>query len=319
MLVKISKHIQNLAKKSEPIKRQFYPSEREKEWSKRASLDPLSEEKYKKVKGLIYKYPRRVLIELTLNCASFCRFCTRRRKVSDIKKGKLSLQDIKKMISYIHSQLEINEVIISGGDPLMAPKLLIFIMKALLKLTQIKIIRIHTRVPVSDPHFLTKELLNIFSEVSDQKTLYIGSHFEHPDEITPLTVKAVRSLRKTGAILLSQSVFLKGINDSYKVLKQLFTRLSELGVKPYYIFHCDLVRGVEHFIVPIEKEIKIMTKLRKKLSGIAFPFHAIDAPDGFGKIIVPLDFWKFEKGFFRDFHMKKIKMYPPLRQSDDNS
>ncbi len=310
MLTKISKHLQNLAKKSKAIKKQFYPSEKEKKSSLRASLDPLSEEKYKKTKGLIHKYPKRVLVELTLNCAAFCRFCTRRRDVSNIKKGILSPQNIKDIMDYIYSQSKINEVIISGGDPLTTPKLLIFFLQKLLESRQIKIIRIHTRVPVSNPSFVTKELLDIFSRVNTVKPLYIGIHFEHPDEITPVTIKTISSLRKTGAILFSQSVFLKGINDSYETLEKLFTKLSELGIRPYYIFHCDLVKGIEHFIVPIEKEIKIMTKLRKNLSGIAFPFHAIDAPKGFGKIIVPLKFWEFKKDYFRDFNMKKILMYP---------
>ncbi len=313
MLVKISKHLQHLAKHSKAVKKQFYPSKKENEHSSYSSLDPLSEEKYKPVKGLIHKYPKRVLVELTLNCAAFCRFCTRRRDVSNIKKGILSVHDIEKMMNYIHSKQNINEVIISGGDPLTVPKLLTYILDELLKSTQVKIIRIHTRVPVSNPSLVTEKLLNMFSKISKIKPLYIGIHFEHPDEITTPTVEVISALRKTGAILFSQSVFLKGINDSYKVLEKLFTNLSELGVRPYYIFHCDLVKGVEHFIVPIEKEIKIMTKLRKNLSGIAFPFHAIDVPGGVGKIIVPLNFWEFEKSVFRDFKMRKIYMYPPLK------
>lgn len=309
MLVKISKHLQKLAKKSKAIRKQFYPSPKEMEFSSCASLDPLLEEKHKKVKGLIHKYPKRVLIELTLNCASFCRFCTRRREVSDIKKGKLSLRDLQKMVDYVKSRPEINEVIFSGGDPLTVPKLLIVALRKFSKLPQIKILRAHTRVPISDPRLLTKEVLNTFSKINKRKPLYLSIHFEHPDEITLQTVRAIEALRKTGVILLSQSVFLKGINDSYKVLEKLFTRLSELGIRPYYIFHCDLVKGIEHFIVPIEKEIKIMTKLRKNLSGIAFPFHVVDTPNGSGKIPIPLDFWKFNKLSFQDFNRKKIRMY----------
>jgi len=309
MLVKISKHLQKLAQKSLAIKRQFFPSPKENEFSNNASLDPLLEEKYKKVKGLIHKYPKRALIELTLNCASFCRFCTRRREVSDIEKGRLSIQDIERMIDYVKSRPEINEVIFSGGDPLTVPNSLIYALKKFSKLNQIKIIRVHTRVPISDPRLLTREILDTFSKINKQKPIYLSIHFEHPDELTPETIKAINFLRKTGVILLSQSVFLKGINDSYKVLEELFTKLSELGVRPYYIFHCDLVRGIEHFIVPVKREIEIMTKLRKNLSGIAFPFHAIDAPQGSGKIPLPLNFWKFNKSSFKDFHNKRIKMY----------
>jgi len=309
MLVKISKHLQNLAEKSPAIRKQFFPSPKEKVFSPGVSLDPLLEEKHKKVKGLIHKYPKRVLIELTLNCASFCRFCTRRREVSDIKRGQLFPKDIKKIISYIRARPEINEAIFSGGDSLTVPKLLIKTLNQISKLPQIKIIRVHTRVPVSDPRLLTKEILNALSMAQKKKTLYLSIHFEHPDELTAKTIKAIKNLKKTGAILLSQSVFLKGINDSYKISEKLFTRLSELGVRPYYIFHCDLVKGIEHFIVPIKKEIEIMTKLRKNISGIAFPFHVVDAPNGSGKIPLPLNFWKFNSSSFSDFKNKKIRMY----------
>jgi len=309
MLVKISKHLQKLAQKSKAIRKQFYPSPEEEKYSRRAFIDPLLEDQCKTVKGLIHKYSTRVLIELSLNCASFCRFCTRRREVSDIEKGKLSKSDIEKMIDYVKSQPEINEIILSGGDPLTVAKLLIYSLNKFSKLKQIKILRVHTRVPVSDPRLLTKEILNALSMTQKKKTLYFSIHFEHPDELTPETIKAIKALRKTGVILLSQSVFLKGINDSYKVLAELFTRLSELGVRPYYIYHCDLVRGIEHFICPIKKEIEIMTKLRKNISGIAFPFHVVDTPNGSGKIPVPLNFWKIKSSSFSDFQNKKIKMY----------
>jgi lysine 2,3-aminomutase len=174
-------------------------------------------------------------------------------------------------------------------------------------LPQIKIIRLHTRVPVSNPQLIRKEVLKTFSQL--KQPLYLSIHFEHPDELTPQTIKAINNLRKTGAILISQSVFLKGINDSYKILEELFTKITELGIRPYYIYHCDPVRGIEHFIVPIKKEIEIMTKLRKNLSGIAFPTHVIDSPNGSGKIPVPMDFWKFNKKHFKDFKGKKIKIY----------
>lgn len=309
MLVKISEHLKKLAEHSSAVKKQFFPSSKEKVFSSRAFIDPLLEDTNKKVKGLVHKYPKRVLVELTMNCASYCRFCTRRRQVSDIEKGTVSLTDIKKMTEYIKTQPKINEIIFSGGDPLTVPHIQILALKEFSKLAQIKIIRIHTRLPVSNPKLLTKELLNSLSKINNKKTLYLSIHFEHPDELTSQTIRAIKSLKKTGAILLSQSVFLKGINDSYKTLETLFSRLSELGIRPYYIYHCDLVRGVEHFIVPIKKEISLMTKLRKNISGIAFPFHVVDTPNGAGKIPAPMNFWKFESSCFNDFKNKKIEMY----------
>lgn len=307
MLVKINEHLKKLAEKSEAVRKQFYPSEKEKEISPNAFADPLLEDKFSPIKGLCHKYPRRVLVELTLDCASFCRFCTRRRKVSDIEKGRTEKKDIEKMIEYVQSKPEINEVIFSGGDPLVVQNLLEYAIKRFSNLTRVKILRVHTRVPVSNPLLVTKKTLKIFSQIKKQ-AFYLSIHFEHPDELTPETVKAIKALRETGAILLSQSVFLKGINDSYEVLGELFTKLPELGVRPYYIYRCDLVRGAEHFIVPIEKEIEIMTKLRKNLSGIAFPTYVIDALQGSGKIPAPLNFWKFNCSSFVDFEDKEIKI-----------
>lgn len=308
MIVKISRHLRGLARTSKAIRKEFYPLKKEKIFSRRAFIDPLLEDKFTPIKGVCHKYRHRILVELTLNCASFCRFCTRRRKVGDIKKGKLNQKDVDAMLIYIKSKPEINEIIFSGGDPLMAQDLLIYALKKFTLLAQIKVIRLHTRVPVSDPKLLTKSVLNALTKIKNQ-ALYISLHFEHPDELTSETIRAIKKLRKTGTILLSQSVFLKGINDSYEILSALFTQLMELGVRPYYIYHCDLVKGIEHFIVSIAKEVKIMTRLRSNLSGLALPTHVIDTPNGYGKIPVPLDFWQFNKNHFKDFTGQKIKMY----------
>lgn len=308
LAVKISDHLQKLAKKSLAISRQFYFSKKELSSKKRSSFfflneDPLLEEKYEKTKGLIHKYRNRILILLTLACASYCRFCTRRRKVSEIKKGKITKADIKKMLAYCLKHPEIKEVIFSGGDPLVVPDLLIYALKVFSRLPQIKVIRIGTRAPVSQPSLITEKLLKTIKKI--KQPVYIGIHFEHPDELTPATVRACEKLRKAGAILFSQSVFLKGINDSFKVLYELFSRLIEIGVRPYYLYRCDPVVGIEHFRVPFEKEIKIATQLRKKLSGLAWPNYVIDAPFGHGKIPVPLNFWKFNKKTYKDFRGKK--------------
>ena len=167
------------------------------------------------------------------------------------------------------------------------------------KLAQIKVMRIHTRVPVSQPSLVDDQLLSVLKQL--KQPLYISVHFEHPDEITPATIKIIKRLRKAGAMILSQSVFLKGINDNFDTLKALFSRLPEIGVKPYYIFRCDPTQGVEHFIVPIQKEVEIMTQLKKELSGLACPTYVIDTPNGSGKIPVPLNFWQFDPHHFTDY------------------
>lgn len=305
---KISDHLKKLATTSSAIKKQFFISKWElhaKE-DKLSSSDPLLEDEYTKIRGLIYKYSGRVLILLTLSCASYCRFCTRRRCVSEIEKGILTKEDINRMADYIQKHQEIKEIILSGGDPLTIPKLLKYALKVFSALPQIKIIRIGTRAPVSNPKLVNDSLIRVIKKI--KQPVYIGIHFEHPDELTKETMEACEKLRKAGAILYSQSVFLKGVNDSYKVLYELFSRLIEIGVKPYYLYRCDPVKGIEHFRVPFEKEIKIATKLRKNLSGLAWPTYVIDTPNGSGKIPVPLEFWEFNKKEFRDFLGKRHKV-----------
>lgn len=305
---KISDHLKKLATTSSAIKKQFFISKWElhaKE-DKLSSSDPLLEDEYTKIRGLIYKYSGRVLILLTLSCASYCRFCTRRRCVSEIEKGILTKEDINRMADYIQKHQEIKEIILSGGDPLTVPELLKYSLKVFSALPQIKIIRIGTRAPVSNPKLVNDSLIKVIKKI--KQPVYIGIHFEHPDELTKETIEACEKLRKAGAILYSQSVFLKGVNDSYKVLYELFSRLIEIGVKPYYLYRCDPVKGIEHFRVPFEKEIKIATKLRKNLSGLAWPTYVIDTPNGSGKIPVPLEFWEFNKKEFKDFLGKKHRI-----------
>lgn len=306
-LVKITPHLRKIAKNSPAVKREFFPSEEENINSDKVFSDPLSEDKFIKVKGLVHKYENRVLIELTMECAAYCRFCTRKRIVGEIEKGKLNKEDVKNMLTYVKSCPQINEIIFSGGDPFMAQELLIYALKEFSKIKQIKILRIHTRVPVSAPNLIRRKLILAISKIKNQ-ALYLSIHFEHPDEFTKPTLKAIKELKKTEAILLCQSVFLKGVNDDYETLKTLFTRLTELGIRPYYLYRCDPVVGSEHFIVPFEKEIEIMTKLKKNLSGIACPQYVIDTPNGSGKVPVPLNFWKFDMESFTDYDNKKIEV-----------
>lgn len=304
-----SEHLKKYLSRSPVLQRQFLYSEEEEQNGTDCFLDPLGEDRHEAVKGLIHKYENRALVMLTLTCAAYCRFCTRKRIVSEIKKGKTSERDLQKMRGYLLTHPEIKELIFSGGDPLTAPKVLTEALKLLGGLEQIKIIRIGTRVPVSEPALVTQDLLDKLDKlVQLGKPVYVMIHFEHPDELTPETVRALGGLRKAGALLFSQSVFLKGVNDRAETLQELFSRLVELGVKPYYIYRCDPVVGAGHFRVPFEKEIEIMSLLRKKLSGLAYPTYVIDTPNGAGKIPVPLNFWEFEKDEYRDFSGEKHKV-----------
>lgn len=172
LVFSVSGHLKKLAKKSLAVHREFFPSEEEYKCTIASYEDPLLEDKFEKTKGLIHKYPSRVLILLTMSCAAYCRFCTRRRIVSDITGGLVTRSDIFNMVKYISSHPEINEVVISGGDPLTAPKILLFALNQFKKLPQIKIIRIHTRVPVSNPKLLTLEILKAIKSIKKTASVH---------------------------------------------------------------------------------------------------------------------------------------------------
>jgi len=261
--------------------------------------DPLMEEKFVKTKGLIYKYPKRVLIELNNICPIYCEFCTRKRKTFLEEKWQLTKKELENILIFLEKNKEIREVVISGGDPLMSPKELFFLLKKLEWLENIKIIRIHTRVPITAPKKIDD---NVFDFLNDfKKVIYLSIHCDSVQELNNDNAKILEKFRKTGVILYSQTVFLKGINDSAEKLEELFEKLLELGVRPYYIYRCDPIIGAEKFTVPLEKEKEIMTELRKRISGLACPTYVIDTPMGSGKIPVPLNFWKDKKSFL-DFN-----------------
>ncbi|OIO18241.1 hypothetical protein COT27_02975 [Candidatus Kuenenbacteria bacterium CG08_land_8_20_14_0_20_37_23] len=307
LTVKLSPYLEKLAKICPAVRRQFVPSRLEESDEELTVEDPLMEEEHTVVRGLVYKYGNRALVLLTMNCAAYCRFCTRRRKVSDIEKGVISNADLRQIIFYLKKHPQIKELILSGGDPLTVPDILKTALRQFSRLAQIKVLRIGTRLPVSNPALVNAKVLAALAEVKKQP-LYLMLHFEHPAELTRATLCAVKKLQTVATAMFSQSVFLKGVNDNAKILYELFSRLLETGIKPYYIYRCDYVAGAEHFIVPVDKEIKIMTELRSKLSGLAYPTYVIDACGGAGKIPVPLNFWQFDRSMYKDFKSKKIKV-----------
>lgn len=300
MLEKRSSHIEELSKRDPAIAKQFVATNMEMEHLPSEDSDPLLENAHEVTRGMIHKYSRRVLCLLTAECAAYCRFCTRRRMVSDIERGRIGEGDIERWVDYLNEHQEITEVIISGGDPLFVPaELFSYALKRLSAVPTITVLRIGTRIPVSAPDFVTDEKLRAIESV--RQPVYVGIHFEHPSELTEKTLEAITKLRRSGAILYSQTVFLSGVNDNYDTLYQLFSRLLEVGVRPYYIYRCDLVAGVGHFRVDFERERRIMTALRKNLSGLACPTYVIDTPRGSGKIPVPLEFWDIDESAYRDF------------------
>jgi len=301
MQQKTSEHIESLMVCEMAIRRQFEVSALELDDALMGNSDPLREKEHEVAPGMINKYGNRVLCLLTADCAAYCRFCTRRRLIN---KDRIDHTHIDAWVRYLSEHPEVREVIISGGDPFIADDdLFEYALDEISSLDTVKVIRIGTRAPVSDPTLVNCRKLDAIQRV--EQPVYVGIHFEHPAEITRPTICCVKGLIRAGAILYSQTVFLKGVNDDFETLKNLFTGLLEIGVRPYYIYRCDPIPGANHFRADFDKERRIMTELRRSLSGLAYPTYVIDAPDGSGKIPAPLDFWDADTSSYTDFKGKK--------------
>ena len=245
--------------------------------------DPLEEEADMPVPGLVHRYRDRALIMATTTCSMYCRHCTRKRVAGTIE-STLSVSQLNGITNYLEAHPEVKDVVISGGDPMTMPtSLLERIIMAVRRVGSVEIIRIGTRVPVVLPQRITNELAQMLAKYHP---LWINTHFNHPNEITPEAEAACARLANAGIPLGNQSVLLRGINDDPQTVEVLCRRLVQIRVRPYYLFQCDLVRGIEHFRTPISRGIEIMEYLRGRLSGLAIPTFVVDTPQGGGKIPV---------------------------------
>jgi len=245
--------------------------------------DPLHEEIDSPVPGLTHRYPDRVLLLVNNECAMYCRFCTRKRKVGDFKK-RITLEQIKKGIEYIKEHDEVRDVLLSGGEPfLLSDEKLEYIIKEIRAIKHVQIIRIGTRIPCVLPDRITPKLCDMLKKYHP---LYINVHFSHPSEITEESKKACGMLADAGIPLGSQSVLMKGINDDPEIMKELMQKLVQIRVRPYYIYQADLVKGTEHFRTKVEDGLKVIKALRGFTSGLCVPHYVIDSPGGGGKIPV---------------------------------
>jgi len=249
-----------------------------------AQENPFGEEKL--IPGLTHRYPDRVLMSVTSFCASYCRHCMRKRIFAGGERAR-SIPELIAMIDYVRKHEEVREVILSGGEPLSLPlRKLEFILKSLRKIPHVEVIRIGTRLPVMAPmRFFQKSLLELLERYAP---IWVATHFNHPNELTPYAQEAVDNLLRHGIPVFNQTVLLKGVNDDADTLARLFRGLIRMKVKPQYLFHCDPVKGALHFRTSVEKGISIMRSLRGRLSGYAIPTYAVDLPGGGGK--VPLDY-----------------------------
>jgi lysine 2,3-aminomutase len=266
----------------DPIVRQFVPSIHETEIAPEELADPIGDEARSPVKGIVHRYPDRVLLKPLHVCPVYCRFCFRREKVGPGGEA-LSAAELSAALAYIRDHAEIWEVILTGGDPLMlAPRRLGELLAALDTIRHVAVIRIHTRVPVVDPGRVSDELVAALKP--KRASLWFGIHCNHARELSTDARAALARLADAGFPLLGQSVLLAGVNDDVDTLEQLMRGLVTARVKPYYLHHPDLVRGTGHFRVSIERGQALMKALRGRLSGLAQPTYVLDVPGGHGKV-----------------------------------
>ena len=267
----------------DPIRKQAIPCIEELNYAPYEDADPLAEDEYSPCYGLTHRYPDRVLLLVTDQCAMYCRHCTRRRFSGQCDKN-VPLEHIKKGIEYIKQHKEIRDVLISGGDPLMLDDdTLEFIFSELSNIEHVEVIRFGTRTPIVCPQRITRELCDMLKKYHP---IWCNVHFNHSSEMTTEAMHACSMLIDAGIPLGNQSVLLAGVNDCVYVMNDLVRALVKARVRPYYIYNCDPSLGLEHFRTPISKGIEIMEALRGHTSGFAVPTFVVDAPGGGGKIPV---------------------------------
>ncbi len=263
-----------------PIRRQAIPTAAELGGDPGLG-DPLSEDEYEPVHGLVHKYPDRAILLVTMQCAMFCRHCTRRRLVGSADRT-MTPKQLEACLDYLRKHTEVRDVLVTGGDPLIGSDAwLENILRQLRAIKHIEVLRIGTRIPVTAPMRVTPELCDMLSRYHP---LWMNIHFNHPKEITPEVARACDLLTRAGIPLGSQTVLLRGINDNADTLKALYHGLAKIRVRPYYLYQCDTVRGTSHFWTPVEKAIELVSALRGWTSGFCVPTFVVDSR--LGKVLV---------------------------------
>lgn len=266
---------------SDPVFCMTVPQAREMWNSPSLRADPLDEDRDMPVPGLIHRYPDRALLIATTACAMYCRHCTRKR-IAGIRETRISGLRLKLSVEYLSKHPEIRDVIVSGGDPFtMSTSAIECVLSALRAVPTVEVIRFGTRTPVTLPARITDELVAMLRKYHP---VWVNTQFNHPNELTSEAAEACKRLVDAGIPVGNQSVLLKGINDDARIMEALLRGLIRIRVRPYYLFQCDPVSGVEHFRTPLSRGIELMEYLRGRLSGIAIPSFVVDMPQGGGKI-----------------------------------
>ncbi len=268
----------------DPIARQFIPSKRELTVLPEERRDPIGDDPHSPIKGITHRYPDRLLLKPVHVCAAYCRFCFRREKVGPGSES-LSREELARAFDYIRAHREVWEVILSGGDPLvLPPRKIAEIIEALGAIENVRVARVHTRVPVMDAARITREMTLALRH--PKLATYVVLHTNHVRELSAEAREACARIVDAGIPMLAQTVLLRGVNDDSGTLAELFRELVVLRVKPYYLHHGDLAVGTGHFRTTVAEGQTIVKELRRSLSGIAQPTYVLDIPGGFGKVPV---------------------------------
>ena len=294
-----------------PIRLQSVPTMGELQIAAADLEDPLAEERDMPVPGITHRYPDRVLFYTTHNCPVYCRHCTRKRKVSDPTSAAAKAQ-VEAGLAYIAKHPEIRDVVISGGDPLsLSDDRLDYILGRLRAIPHVEIFRLGTRNLVTLPQRVTEDFARMLRA---HHPVFVNTHFNHPRECTAEAFEAARRLADAGCVIGNQMVLLKGVNDDPATVKELNHKLLLMRIRPYYIYQCDLARGISHFRTPVEAGIRIIEHLRGHTSGLAVPQFVVDAPQGGGKIPVNPDYVVRHEGkrwVLRNYAGKEYEYFEP--------
>jgi lysine 2,3-aminomutase len=267
---------------NDPIALQFLPDPRELESRPEELADPIGDGAHSPVKGIVHRYPDRVLLKPVHVCPVYCRFCFRREMVGPVGLGALSPAELDAALGYVSSRPALFEVIVTGGDPFMlAPKRVAEIAARIGAIGHVRVMRWHSRVPLVDPGRVSPELIGALKRFG--RAVYVAVHANHPREFTPAGRAALAALADAGIPLVSQSVLLKGVNDDAATLEALMRAFLENRVKPYYLHHADLAPGTAHLRTSVARGRELMRALRGRVSGLAQPTYVLDIPGGHGK------------------------------------
>lgn len=297
---------------ADPIRRTMIPLAGEFQTGPGEADDPLAEDSFMPVPGLVHRYPDRVLFLVTNFCATYCRYCTRGRLVGQTGEYHFNTKQYEAAIGYVEANPQIRDVLLSGGDPLtMSDDRIEWILSRLHAIPHIEFLRIGSKVPVVLPQRITPALCKMLRRFHP---FWLSIHFMHPNEITPEVAQACGRLADAGIPLGAQIVLTRGVNDDIDTMKRLVLGLLKIRVRPYYIYQCDPISGSAHLRTPIEKGLEIVAGLRGFVTGYAVPTFVVDAPGGGGKIPLYPDTLVGRDGdyaLFRNYEGKEYRYYDP--------